>query len=452
MRISRLYQTMDEGINNNATDDAVDATLPQTPRDAMTDGEQVEELMQEVEEGQKQHEEEEDMQDEQKEDTQDEQKEDMQKEGQKEDMQDEKEEEGQEEELNKGQKKEEEQDKEQEKEETAKAGEEPQTSEEAGEGKREFKRHGKQHAFCTNCGWTGHSLRFCREPIMSYGVVTVWIDDPALTQFCRNQFLFRKERINVGEYIRKNAENKRLPIAQYVEQVKAKVRFLVVQRRHTINFLQLVRGRYDDTNVEELHRILGRITREEVEIAKTVPLDELWKSMLCAPLNTRDADRIRARWNNLRLLLDSYPGELQSFVEPEWGFPKGRRNNNEDNMTCALREFSEETGLERPTLLKGIYPLSESLVGSNGYNYKHVYYMSMATAMEAPKIDPSMPEQYMEVRDVRWVSYPELVSLIRPYNYERLEIIENVIYFYAYNLRYFDRFWRTNREQVAASH
>jgi predicted NUDIX family NTP pyrophosphohydrolase len=30
------------------------------------------------------------------------------------------------------------------------------------------------------------------------------------------------------------------------------------------------------------------------------------------------------------------------YEEPEWGFPKGRRNPNEKNLKCALREFYEE--------------------------------------------------------------------------------------------------------------
>ena len=34
-----------------------------------------------------------------------------------------------------------------------------------------------------------------------------------------------------------------------------------------------------------------------------------------------------------------------SYNYPEWGFPKGRKNENETNLDCAKREFIEETGL-----------------------------------------------------------------------------------------------------------
>ena len=30
-----------------------------------------------------------------------------------------------------------------------------------------------------------------------------------------------------------------------------------------------------------------------------------------------------------------------NWTEPEWGFPKGRRNYLENDLTCAIREFKE---------------------------------------------------------------------------------------------------------------
>jgi 8-oxo-dGTP pyrophosphatase MutT (NUDIX family) len=39
---------------------------------------------------------------------------------------------------------------------------------------------------------------------------------------------------------------------------------------------------------------------------------------------------------------DQYPE--WSWEEPEWGFPKGRRDTQESDWVCALREFKEETG------------------------------------------------------------------------------------------------------------
>ena len=34
-------------------------------------------------------------------------------------------------------------------------------------------------------------------------------------------------------------------------------------------------------------------------------------------------------------------------MKPEWGFPKGRRNYQENDIDCATREWEEETGYSR---------------------------------------------------------------------------------------------------------
>ena len=49
-------------------------------------------------------------------------------------------------------------------------------------------------------------------------------------------------------------------------------------------------------------------------------------------------------------------------------------------MNCAIREFSEETGVDISSasseILKVIKPINENFVGSNGVNYRHIYYIS----------------------------------------------------------------------------
>jgi len=36
-----------------------------------------------------------------------------------------------------------------------------------------------------------------------------------------------------------------------------------------------------------------------------------------------------------------------NWETPEWEFPKGRRNYQENDLACALREFEEETGYSK---------------------------------------------------------------------------------------------------------
>ena len=44
----------------------------------------------------------------------------------------------------------------------------------------------------------------------------------------------------------------------------------------------------------------------------------------------------------------------KKWTEPEWGFPKGRRNYQEKDYDCAVREWEEETGYSRHNIKIGL--------------------------------------------------------------------------------------------------
>ena len=77
--------------------------------------------------------------------------------------------------------------------------------------------------------------------------------------------------------------------------------------------------------------------------------EELWTSLWGETANTyrTDFENAERKYNdlgkeNLFSLLDENKAQWE---EPEWGFPKGRRSKNERDLTCAIREFNEETNL-----------------------------------------------------------------------------------------------------------
>ena len=50
------------------------------------------------------------------------------------------------------------------------------------------------------------------------------------------------------------------------------------------------------------------------------------------------------------------------------GIPKGRRNNHESNMDCAIREFTEETNIDKKNykILNNLHCIQENYTGTNG--------------------------------------------------------------------------------------
>jgi 8-oxo-dGTP pyrophosphatase MutT (NUDIX family) len=124
---------------------------------------------------------------------------------------------------------------------------------------------------------------------------------------------------------------------------------------------------------------------------------------------------------------------------PEWGFPKGRRNILEKDITCAKRECQEETSLDMSEMgvLDRIYPVVEELKGTNNIQYKHVYFLSIVESNRNLNVITT-PEQHIEVENVGWFKYDRVMNLIRPYHTEKKKLVDDIIKFIAYNILWFE--------------
>ena len=113
--------------------------------------------------------------------------------------------------------------------------------------------------------------------------------------------------------------------------------------------------------------------------------------------------------------------------ETEWEFPKGRRNQKEKDLDCALREFEEETGIKRSklTIVENILPFEEMFIGSNHKSYKHKYFLALIDNLECDK-EHLNNFQITEVSKIEWKTINKCLESIRPYNLEKKELIVNI--------------------------
>ena len=151
----------------------------------------------------------------------------------------------------------------------------------------------------------------------------------------------------------------------------------------------------------------------------------------------------REKFNQLRTgIYSGYRGTDKSFYsletmidecthswdEPEWGFPKGRRNYNESDIDCALREFYEETGFKNKNIsfiVSNLAPFEEIFMGSNYKSYKHRYFLmyvdyNMSNSCDLFNIDKT------EISKIEWKTFNDSISAIRPYNLEKKRILSNI--------------------------
>jgi len=147
--------------------------------------------------------------------------------------------------------------------------------------------------------------------------------------------------------------------------------------------------------------------------------------------SVKTGDVSSGEWNTRHTYysLESMINECkQSWTEQEWGFPKGKRNYNESDIDCALREFYEETGFKNRNMafvLNNIAPYEEIFMGSNYKPYKHRYFL-MYVDYNASILEKMTNGDTMEISKVEWKPFTDGLNAIRSYNLEKKRVLSNV--------------------------
>lgn len=258
-----------------------------------------------------------------------------------------------------------------------------------------------KNIYCGNCGNLGHTYKRCRYPITSCGVI-----------------LYK----NNPEYLEKNKDNKYL--------------YLLIQRKDTLGYVEFLRGKYDEDNKDYIKKLLGTMTYDEINKLENYDFEELW-NMLWLNKNIKhyqtEYDNSKGKFDNLvkgknYMLEDLIKESNIQYIEKEWGFPKGRRNLKESDYDCALREFEEETGIDRDDyeIMRNIKPVEEIFNGSNNIRYKHIYYIGSCKNDFEVSVNPENKHQAIEISNIKWFTLQESLQKIRPYNTEKKEVILKV--------------------------
>lgn len=230
----------------------------------------------------------------------------------------------------------------------------------------------------------------------------------------------------------------------------------MVQRKDSLCYVEFIRGKYEVSNKDYIMKLFSNMTDEERAKIEHNDFETLWNMMWCKDQtnpnafenNTRNFNKecqdATEKFNmlsagytimnpqtqntmffSLKYILDN---TRSLYNETEWGFPKGRRNINEDDISCATREFREETGitLRNIRINKDVKPLEEVFTGSNKVRYKHVYYVARHIPDSRVDCSEKPPFHNKEVKDVQWFNYQEAQDKIRPCNIERKELFKRL--------------------------
>ena len=247
---------------------------------------------------------------------------------------------------------------------------------------------------CRNCGLNGHLYKDCLHPIMSFGIICYKI-------------------------------------------VNNNVKYIMIQRKDSLSFMEFVRGKYNIEDHEYLKQLFEYMTDNEKLMILNNSFDNIWNYTWSQNTHnnfkqTKEYLESKIKFDNIKntsyfkniIALKNYKN---NYTEQEWGFPKGRKKIKETDIDCAIREFCEETQLYKDDIQinNNIIPFQEIFFGTNNILYKHVYYIAKIVKDDAKiLIDNNCMEQIREVRALKWFSYNEVLDHIKNHNIERIKIFK----------------------------
>ena len=153
--------------------------------------------------------------------------------------------------------------------------------------------------FCKNCGRKGHLYQKCNLPIISLGVIAV--------------------------------------------RYRPKFQILMICRRNTLGYVDFIRGKYELDNPEYIQSLFDIMTTTETNELIQYDFLTLWNNLWQNNKHQYENEYINAQYKYTQLLngldIQNTIYSIKYFIEnikmtwsePEWGFPKGRRNYLEND-------------------------------------------------------------------------------------------------------------------------
>lgn len=266
---------------------------------------------------------------------------------------------------------------------------------------------------------------------LSYGIICFKLENlniiPKLILY-----LLYNNFIDINEYNYLHINNI-IRLSEYYNNIK----FIMVRRKYSFNYVVLLRGKYKLSNIEEIKRLLSLMTKTEHQRLLNSDFDELWNELWQDTSNYKIyIKEYNKSKKYFKILKDNnfYDGLITKYEEPEWEFPKGKKNNEEIKIDCAIREFEEETNILKKniTILDRVNGIEEEYIGTDNKTYIHTYYLS-TIKNNNEDLNLSGLYQQKEIGDIKWLTINEALNKTRDYHNSKKEIIYK-IYFFILNL------------------
>jgi 8-oxo-dGTP pyrophosphatase MutT (NUDIX family) len=233
--------------------------------------------------------------------------------------------------------------------------------------------------------------------------------------------------------------------------------YCLVCRRDTFTYSEFIRGKYQLEDVDSINRMFSYMTESEQQKILNNTFETLWNSLwvldrkkLFSAVFKREFSQSKYKFDTLKkgyytkvhidigkretkfikmenIINEILNSNIEKFTEPEWGFPKGKKNKNEDPLDCAKREVHEETNIPIDRLIFHTNDqYEEEFIGDNLVEYNHIYYLAECPIDIDVNYDDTNIHQFTEISNIKWLTYEECIEKIRKYSTEKLLVLTNI--------------------------
>jgi 8-oxo-dGTP pyrophosphatase MutT (NUDIX family) len=204
-----------------------------------------------------------------------------------------------------------------------------------------------------------------------------------------------------------------------VDAKNGKLKFLLIKRRYTYEYVSFLYGNYNNEN--EVKKLLDLMTSTEKFLIYRMDFFVMWCHVWADTKNKknelykRSCETFKRKWNGKKKKLTEMIEQSYKVNDSIWEIPKGKRNKDESSLFCAVRELQEETGVGPDQYF--ISPFVRRIKYKNdGVYYEHEFHLSFMLKKAIPSSNLSVMKRNIadrsEVADMRWITIYEIRRII----------------------------------------
>lgn len=206
---------------------------------------------------------------------------------------------------------------------------------------------------------------------------------------------------------------------------------LFIQKRNSYEFVDFIHGKYDINNHNELIKLFKGMKYNEKIIILSLNFDFMWYYVYLDinkfQHNKYYFNQIFNKYfnhNKYEKLIDLVKLNIFEHNKSIWEIPKGKKlNKNELDLDCAIREFIEESNIQRNNFTIILNDRLSYSFNDKNVNYTYHYYIAQINdnqqqyQQQTQQYQQQQQQQHKsnnllsEVKNIKWLNIDDIKSL-----------------------------------------